>query len=264
MSKKKLRNEELWAKITRIGIIVTILAGFATIYGTFKPVKIANIEEIKALVDESNKTLMLIQEKEEKASSEIEAMDSTMLSPEVIQVHQDIETLSSSYEFINKNINRIDEISSKKYLKSLSKYELLMLSMDDMLTTKKINDMIISDIQQIIKPYVENEDFDREILSKHYNEVYCQALVILSEVYNWNLETESINRELTKYNASGNTRIKKPGRRLFRICRASIASKKKVALLNDWSKFLQQFIGYLSDLQEYYVQNQTNNSQTNE
>lgn len=264
MNKKKKKKEELWALITRIGIIIAIVAGIATIYGVFAPVEIANIDEIKALVDESNRTLMLIQEKEEKASSEMEAMDSTVLSPEAIQVHQDIETLTNSYEFINKNINRIGEISSKKYLKSLSKYELLMLSMDDMSATKKINDMIISDIQQIIKPYVDNKDFDREILSKHYNEVYCQTLIILSEAYSWNKETESINSELAKYNASGNKRIKKPGYRLFRICRASIASKKKVALLNDWSKFLQQFIGYLSELEAYYIQNQSDKSQTNE
>ena len=258
MSKKKSKNEELWVKITRIGLIVAILAGILTIIGFFKPVKIANIEDIKALVDESNKTLMLIQEKEEKASFEIEAIDSTMLSPEVFQIHQAIETLTSSYEFINENINHINEISDKKYLKSLSKFELLVLTMDDMEISRKTNDMVISDLKQIIIPYVENEDFNQKVLSKHYQEVYYHALSVLLNAYNWNTELATLNQKLSKYNTSENTGAKRPGCKLFRLCRTSIASKDKIAFLNDWTVFLQQFIGYLSELQEYYIQNQSN------
>lgn len=252
MSKKKPKKTQAW---TIIACIATIACLIVAVLAWLIP------NPIERLDQKFNKTKVSIQQKCNASSAAINSLDSTEISQEVMQIHQTMVDLSSEYQLVNKYIKHKKEVSRRRYLKSLSTVELVKLTISEgEVSSTLIREALTPSFLKINEPFNLPDEKASTIQKMHYQKVYDKNKVLLEKLQGWQTEKEKIGVDLNNYVKTLNP-IKiqnKPDRKLFKICKKSIYAKKEVDFLKEWSDYVEMYIDYLSELQEYYIQNQSN------
>ena len=252
MSEKS--QKETWFKkhkvpiVAIVGIVVAILAWIFP-------------NPLEMLIKKTDKGLVSIQQKCETSFATTSKLDSKEVSQEIMQIHQTMMDLSSEYQLVIKYIKHKNEVSRRRYLKSLSTVELLNLTMNEgEVSSTLIREALTPSFLKINEPFNQPDENASAIQKMNYQKVYDKNKVLLEKLLGWQTEKEKIGVDLNNYVKILNP-IKiqnKPDHKLFKICKKSIYAKKEVEFLKEWSDYVEMYIDYLSELQEYYIQNQSN------
>ena len=180
-----------------------------------------------------------------------------------MQIHQTMMDLSSEYKLVNKYIMHKKEVSRRSYLKSLSTVELVKLTMSEReVSSTLIREALMPSFLKINEPFNLPNEKASAIQKMNYQKVYDKNKVLLEKLLGWQTEMATIGVELDKYVKTFNpyNNQGKPERRLFKICKKTIYAEKEVKFLKEWSDYVEMYIDYLSELLDYYIQNQLNNN----
>lgn len=255
MSKKTSDESDFWKVMGRIAIIATIISAIVAVLAMI----ISNPYD--KLNKKTEKGLVSIQQKCDASTTAINGLNPTEVPQEVMQIHRTMMDLSSEYQLVNKYIKHKKEVSRRRYLKSLSTVELVKLTMSEgEVSSTLIREALTPSFLKINEPFNQPDEKASAIQKMNYQKVYDKNKVLLEELLGWQTEKEKIGVDLNNYVKTLNP-IKiqnKPDRKLFKICKKSIYAKKEVEFLKEWSDYVEMYIDYLSELQDYYIQNQSN------
>lgn len=251
-----------WEIVKNIGLIVGIIAGIATIIGVvIAAIQLFRSNPQRKLRKESNRALDRIRQQEEETSTKIKNLDKTMISKEAIQVQEAITTLKNIAELSDKYIKHKDEVSKKGYLKKLSTYEIVKLAFEEQKTAEKFNREVITvALTQAIFPFDKMDETADVMMRMFYQKRYDKNKVLLDKLQKWFNAMSTSTSQLTEYVKTFDLKKnqQKPEPKLFRLCEKSILLEEEHDFLVEWTKYLNWYIDYLSELQEYYIQNQSN------
>ncbi len=253
MSKKHFDVSRFWKIMERIALVATIIGAFVGVLAWL------GANPYGKLSKKTDKGLVSIQQKCDASSAAISKIDPTEVPQEVMQVHQAMIDLSKEYQLVDKYIKHKKEISRRRYLKSLSTVELVKLTMSEgEVSSTLIREALVPSFLKINEPFNQPDAKADAILKMNYQKVYDENKVLIVTLQDWQTEKEKIGVDLNDYVKTLNPeKIKNnPDRKLFRICKKSIYAEKEIEFLKEWSDYVEMNIGYLSELQEYYIQNQ--------
>ena len=117
-------------------------------------------------------------------------------------------------------------------------------------------------ISKIDEPSNQPDEKASAIYKMNYQKLYDESKVVYKKMLGWQSEMKEIDVELNDYMKTFNpyNNQNKPERKLFKICKKIIYAEKEVESLEEWCKYIEMYIDYLSELQEYYIQNQSKKS----
>ncbi len=255
MSKKHFDVSRFWKIMERIALVATIIGAFVGVLAWL------GANPYVKLSKKTDKGLVSIQQKCDASSAEISKMDPTEVPQEVMQVHQMMLEMKNDYQLVNKYIKHKKEISRRKYLKSLSTVELVKLAIDEReVSGTLIRESLMPSISKIDEPSNQLDEKVSAIYKMNHQNLYDESKVVYKKMLNWQTEMKEIDVELNDYMKRFNpyNNQNKPERKLFKICKKVIYAKKEVKSLKEWCKYIEMYVDYLSELQEYYIQNQSN------
>lgn len=252
---KKKNNSKESRLIEYIGLIVAIITLIVTLLAWLIP----NPYDI--LKKKTDEVLVDIQQKCDAASTAINGLNPMEIPLEVMQIHQTMMDLSSEYQLVNKYIKHKKEVSRRRYLKSLSTVELVKLAMSEReVSSTLISEALTPSFLKINEPFNLPDEMASAIQKMNYPKICDKNKLLIEKLLCWQSEMQAIGVELNDYMKTFNpyNNQNKPERKLFKICEKTINSKKEVEFLKEWSDYVEMYINYLSELQEYYIQNQSN------
>ena len=254
--------------IMRTVTVWEIIVGIATILSViFAAIQFIESISKRQLKKDSNKSLNKIQQREKEIATKLNSMDKTMISKEAQQVHQAITTLKNIADLSDKYIRHKDEVSKKNYLKKLSTYEMVKLAFEEQKTAEKFNREVITvALTQAIFPFDKMDETADVMIRMFYQKRYDKNKVLLDKLQKWFNAMSTSTSQLSEYVKTFDSKKnqEKPEPKLFNLCEKSILLKEEHDFLDEWTKYLDWYIDYLSDLLDYYIQNQLGKSQTNE
>ena len=257
MCKKNFDASRFWKIMERIALVATIIGAFVGVLAWL------GANPYVKLSKKTDKGLVSIQQKCDASSAAISKMNPTEVPQEVMQAHQMMLELKNDYQLVDKYIKHKKEISRRRYLKSLSTVELVKLAMSEReVSGALICESLMPSISKIDEPSNQPDEKASAIYKMNYQKLYDESKVVYKKMLGWQSEMKEIDVELNDYMKTFNpyNNQNKPERKLFKICKKIIYAEKEVESLEEWCKYIEMYIDYLSELQEYYIQNQSKKS----
>ena len=222
----------------RIALVATIIGAFVGVLAWL------GANPYVKLSKKTDKGLVSIQQKCDASSAAISKMNPTEVPQEVMQAHQMMLELKNDYQLVDK-------------------YELVKLAMSEReVSGALICESLMPSISKIDEPSNQPDEKASAIYKMNYQKLYDESKVVYKKMLGWQSEMKEIDVELNDYMKTFNpyNNQNKPERKLFKICKKIIYAEKEVESLEEWCKYIEMYIDYLSELQEYYIQNQSKKS----